>query len=136
METVGNFPDLASARVAQSVLEDAGIETEIPDEYLSGVDWQMNTALHGIRIRVAPEDADVARSLLAADTPEPSEATGDDTCPRCRSEKFGPPTWKKRIKAIAIFFFPVLLLYPVFLAFSAKNECYACGHRWTPAPAN
>ena len=53
METVGNFPDLASARVVQSLLEAEGIEAQIPDEYFSGVDWQMNTALRGVRVTVA-----------------------------------------------------------------------------------
>lgn len=140
METVGNFPDLASARVAQSLLEGAGIEAHIPDEYLAGVYWQINTAIKGVRLTVAPEDAEAARSILAGQSPEAFVADespevfaddgGAEACPVCRSEQFGPPNWKKRIKAIGIFFPPVLILYPLFLAFSRGNECYACGHRW------
>ena len=42
MATVGNFPDLVSAQLAQSVLRERGIATLIPDEYLAGVDWQLH----------------------------------------------------------------------------------------------
>lgn len=131
METVGNFPDLASAKVAQSLLDAAGIDASIPDEYLSGVDWQMTTALHGIRLTVAPEDAEAAREILEA---EFKEDTGDDPdaerCPRCGSDRVGDPRWRKRLKGLSFFFFPVLILYPLFARFAPRNECYTCGHRW------
>jgi len=39
METIENFPDLASAEVARSVLDAEGIVSVIPEEYLSGLDW-------------------------------------------------------------------------------------------------
>ena len=94
----------------------------------------MNTALHGIRVTVAPADAEAAREILEESSPESSAEAPppDEVCPSCNSERVGPPTWKKRLKALAIFFFPVLLVYPLFLAFSRKSECYACGHRWNP----
>ena len=38
MYTIANFPDLASAQVAQSLLESADIMSVIPDESLAGID--------------------------------------------------------------------------------------------------
>jgi hypothetical protein len=134
METVGNFPDLASARVAQSLLEGADIHSEIPDEFLSGVDWQMNTALHGVRLRVAREDAESATLLLGDYLFTPNTA-GDDIdneycCPACHSTTIGPPRWKRRMKALALLFPPLLLLYPLLAVATRNTVCFSCGHKW------
>lgn len=135
METIGNFPDLASARVAQSLLDAEGIVAEIPDEHLSGIDWQMNSALRGIRLTVAPEDAAAARELLAeleaADEADLEPGDAPDACPKCSSESVGPPSWKKRMKALSLFFFPALVLYPLFALLSHRKQCYSCGARWS-----
>ena len=80
VETVGNYPDLASARVAQSLLKDAGIDADIPDEFVSGVDWGLNSAIHGVRLQVTDEDAEAARMLLAKGKPidgEVGDASGE-----------------------------------------------------------
>jgi hypothetical protein len=133
METVGNFPDLAAAKFAQSLLAAEGIESEIPDEFFSGIDWQMGTALHGVRLSVTPEEAEAARSILEPPTPwiEESEGkVGEPKCPRCGSTIIGPPRWKRRIKALTMLA-PILLVFYPLVAFAPKSACYACGHRWT-----
>lgn len=130
METVGNFPDLASAQVAQSLLEAEGIAAEIPDEFLCGLAWQYGSALQGVRLRVAPEDAEAARLILEGGSVDPVEPPAEgDLCPACRSPRVGEPRWKRRIKAGAILFFPLLIFYPLLLLFSARQECLDCGAR-------
>ena len=134
MKTVANFPDLASARLAQSLLAAEEIESEIPDEFFSGIDWQMGTALQGIRLRVMPEDEEAARALLETPTPlaevdEVPEAGSTTGCPRCSSAAIGPPRWKRRAKALTMLV-PLLLLFYPLIALAWKQACYSCGHQW------
>lgn len=63
---------------------------------------------------------------------EKEDAADPDVCPDCRSRRFGPAAWKKRMKAMALLFPPLLLLYPIALLFSrVRYECYECGREWT-----
>jgi len=134
METVGNFPDLASARVAQSLLEAEGIEAIIPDEYMGGVDWQMISALHGLRLQVRPEEAEDARALLAElNSPlldERIDAPDEGQCSACGSTRLAEASWVRRVKVLILFFPPLLLLWPVLAFFGSRLRCAACGHRW------
>lgn len=131
--TVGNFPDLASAKVAQSLLDAEGIESVIPDEYLAGIDWQMGTALHGVRLQVAEEDADEAAAILAKDEEvlETTAPAAEDLCPSCGSEAIGPPRWKHRLKAATLFAPWLLLLWPLVAMAGSSMKCRSCGHGWS-----
>lgn len=131
--TVGNYPDLASAHLAQSVLEAEGIDSVIPDENLAGIDWQMGTALHGVRLQVAAEDADDARALLATllveddAVPDPAEPH----CPRCGSADIRTARWKHRLKAVTLFMPILLLIWPIVWLIPLRRTCNPCGNRWT-----
>jgi hypothetical protein len=138
METVGNFPDLASAKLAQSILKARGIASLIPDEYMAGVDWQLGTALQGIRLQVGPADVELARWLLAQTSPAPDvdaaaeleDRDEDEVCPRCQSTLVGPPPWKRQLKVATFFFPPFLLLWPLLAFASGNRTCLACGLSW------
>ena len=138
METVANFPNLASAQVASAFLAGEGIDASIPDEQYAGLDWSMATALHGIRLQVVPEDAERARELLAQasadgepDAEELEEPVpGEDACPRCQSERIGPARWRTRFKAATMIYPPLLLLWPFVGPFKPRVICSACGFRW------
>jgi hypothetical protein len=62
--TVARFTDPATAGLAQSRLEAAGIPSFLADEFTMGLAWHLNVALGGIRLQVAPEHADDVRLLL------------------------------------------------------------------------
>ena len=133
--TVGNYADIASAEVAASILESAGIECVIPDQNLAGIAWQMGSALQGVRLQVAGEDLELARIALEEPEPAPTEEAArwpwpEDVCMRCGSESVGPPKWKNRLKAIAILFPPVLLLWPLLAAVNSRTQCVSRGHAW------
>jgi len=144
MKTVGNFPDLASARLAQAMLEGEGIPSTIPDEYLAGLDWRMSGALGGVRLQVSPEHAEAAVALLEQGTIVDSAeldrlAVGDDQvsdveiCPSCSSSSIGPARPRRRAKALTMLFFPFLLLaWPFLAAARRKRLCSECGHIWHP----
>src|SRR4051812_11700591 len=134
--TVGNYADLASAEVAASILESAGIECVIPDENVAGIAWQWGSALQGVRLQVTDENLELARIALE-DPGEPArdeEAARwpwpEDVCMMCGSESVGPPKWKNRLKAIAILFPPVLLLWPLLAVVNSRTRCVSCGHAW------
>ena len=55
---------LHEAQVLTSVLESAGIESLIPDQYTVGVQPLYALALGGVRVLVRAEDLDRARELL------------------------------------------------------------------------
>lgn len=132
MEIVGNYPDLASAQLAQSVLAASGIESEIPDEYLSGIDWQMGTALHGITLRVMPEDAEAARALLDDIVVEvdPSDQESELElleCEVCSGDGPAAPRWRRRLKAACLLFAPLLLVYAAANLVVPAPKCPSCG---------
>lgn len=138
MKTVGNFPDLASAQLAQSLVEDEGIRALIPDQYFAGIDWLMSTAIGGVRLQVPPEHAETALARLAR--PEPiaagdlaqfGEPRDEDRCPVCASESIAPRPYRRRVKAVTMFsIFLFLLVGPFVLFIPDRLHCSSCGHTW------
>jgi hypothetical protein len=63
---------LHEAEFFRSLLDGAGIQSEIPNEYMLGVNPAGSNFLGGVRVLVRPEDADRARELLdsGVDVPE------------------------------------------------------------------
>ena len=62
--TIRTCKDLAEAELVKSMLEAGGIEAFIPDENAARL-WAPNALdTNGVRVQVAPEDAEMARELL------------------------------------------------------------------------
>ncbi|HEU4887402.1 MAG TPA: hypothetical protein VFV49_05905 [Thermoanaerobaculia bacterium] len=140
METIGNYPDLASAQVVSALLAGEGIEVSIPDEQYVGLDWSMITALQGVRLQVVPDDATRAKELLVQasedgepDVPESEPVLGVDVCPRCQSASIAPSRWRTRLKAATILIPTLWLVWPFVMAFRPRMKCSACGLRWREA---
>ncbi len=68
---------LHEAEFFRSVLNSAGIQSEIPNEYLLGVQPAGANFLGGVRILVRPEDADRARELLDSGVEVPRDSPDD-----------------------------------------------------------
>lgn len=142
--TVGRYPDLASAKLAQSMLEAVGIAATVPDEGMAGLDWRLVPGLGGVRLQVAAEDAEAAAELLAGDHPldaagvdemagDVAPATDRDACPACGSAAIAPARLRRRAKALTMLFFPVLLVvWPLIALVPRRLVCASCGHRWRP----
>jgi predicted RNA-binding Zn-ribbon protein involved in translation (DUF1610 family) len=129
METIANYPDLISAQLAQSLLEAEGIMSTIPEETIAGLDWRWSTALQGIRLQVADEDAEAARALLL-EREQIENQQPVDVCPKCGSADITQSQWKRKFKAVSIFVPVLIVLWPLFMWIEAKMHCTACGHRW------
>jgi hypothetical protein len=70
--TIATFLSLLEAQLARGLLEAAGIECVLLDEYASGIHWAHGD-LGGIRLQVRQSEAEAARAMLAS-PPPPTEA--------------------------------------------------------------
>ena len=70
---ISTFPDVASAQVAQAILEANGVPSTLIRDDAAGMMPFFNT-LHPVRLAVRREDAELAVELLVSDA---EEAGGD-----------------------------------------------------------
>jgi hypothetical protein len=73
--TIRSFWYLAEAELAKGLLESAGIHSLLFDENIVSMGWYAN-AVGGVKLQVAPEDAEAANEILSQPIPEDFEATG------------------------------------------------------------
>jgi hypothetical protein len=71
--TIATFDLPTKARIAQNVLEKAGIKAVVTDEAIVTMDWLLGNAVGWVKVQVLDEDAERAVAAL-----EESLGTGDD----------------------------------------------------------
>ena len=149
--SIGNFNDLATASVARSALEAAGIRAYLTNENTVGVQWLYTTALGGMDLMVARRDAESARQLLdspaladeelaeiamaastSAEAVEENVAKYDTVrhCPRCKSTDWELEERKRPWPALLA---QLILMAAFLMPIPYKNEiyrCSACGKKW------
>src|SRR5437588_119286 len=85
LATIRQFRDLPEALLAQGTLQSAGIECVLADDNMVRMDWFISNLLGGIKLQVAPEDAEAALAIL--NQPRlatiPVEGLGELEMPRC-----------------------------------------------------
>lgn len=62
--TVGVFQFVAEAELMQSSLEDQGIPAYLTNDHIIAMDWLLATAVGGVKVQVAKEDAEAALQLI------------------------------------------------------------------------
>jgi hypothetical protein len=72
--TIRKFRDLPEALLAEGSLESAGIECFLLDDNMVRLDWFISNFIGGIKLQLAPEDANIASEVLDEPVPE------KDTC--------------------------------------------------------
>jgi hypothetical protein len=90
MLTIRQFRDLPEALLAKGSLQSAGIEAILTDDNIVRLDWFWSNLMGGIKLKVAPEDVEVANEILDQPIPEGFDVTGvgeyqQPHCPRCQS---------------------------------------------------
>jgi len=90
MSTIRQFRDLPEALLAKGSLESAGIEAILTDDNMVRLDWFWSNLMGGIKLKVAPDDAEVANEILNQPIPEEFDVAGvgeykQPHCPRCQS---------------------------------------------------
>src|SRR5271154_6230296 len=88
--TLRKFRDLPEALLAKGSLESAGIQAYLVDDNMIRMDWFISNLLGGIKLKVRPEDAEVASEILDQPIPEMLDVEGVGTieqpkCPQCES---------------------------------------------------
>jgi hypothetical protein len=88
--TIKRFRDLPEALLAKGSLESAGIATLLVDENMIRMDWFISNLLGGVKLQVAPEDAEEATAILNEPIPERLDLEGMEeyeqpSCPNCKS---------------------------------------------------
>ena len=132
MVPVASFVHVPEAHVARARLEAAGIPASVENEHLASIQWELTSALGGVRVCVPRERAGEAAAIVSrdeSDSFEPDEiAAGDDgpRCPRCNAGLGQPSHAGLRARALSL-----LIGFPL-LFWNRSVVCDACGHRWRP----
>ncbi|HYU31278.1 MAG TPA: DUF2007 domain-containing protein [Thermoanaerobaculia bacterium] len=71
------YLSLAEADLARSMLQAAGLEAQVRDEYLAGLNWYYIPAIGGVRLEVPADQWEDAQDLLSAE-PDPINQTEEE----------------------------------------------------------
>jgi hypothetical protein len=127
--TLRQFRDLPDALLAKGSLESAGIQAYLVDDNMIRMDWFISNLLGGIKLKVRPEDAEVATEILNQPIPETLDVEGvgifdQPKCPLCQSLDVSFEELNKQVAYISAY---VGVPVPV----SKKGwTCQACGNEW------
>ncbi len=150
------FITVGEAEAAISALDAAGIECQLADQNIVGIDWGMAQAVGGVKVLVRREDLGRAGDILGlnaydqviepvAETPEPDVPV---VCPECGSPDFiMVPRFRIFLLITAIFIGIGVAVNQTLLAATAliavaagvllmpSARCRRCLHRWSPEPS-
>lgn len=126
---IRKFRDLPEALLAKGMLESAGIECFLADDNMVRMDWFISNFIGGIKLQVAPGEAEAAIALLDQPIPEGFDVEGlgdywQPRCPRCKSLDI---SFEGLDKAVA--YTSAWLGMPIPLP-SKAWRCSTCNARW------
>jgi len=127
--TIRKFRDLPEALLAKGSLESAGIECFLLDDNMVRLDWFISNFIGGIKLQVAPEDANIASEVLDEPVPEIFDVEGvgeykQPRCPKCQSVNI---SFEELNKSVA--YTSAYLGVPILLKRGAW-KCNSCNTRW------
>ena len=127
--TIRKFRDLPEALLAKGSLESAGIECFLLDDNMVRLDWFISNFIGGIKLQVAPEDANVAGEVLDEPVPEIFDVEGvgeykQPRCPKCQSVNI---SFEELNKSVA--YTSAYLGVPIPLK-QRSWKCNSCSTRW------
>ncbi len=143
--TIANLNEPTEAYILKGRLEAEGILCFLGDEHIVGVQPFYSVAVGGVKLKVAAEDEEEARAILA-DIQGGTSAyydPEDDTelaplmqehlteviiCPNCGSDHVQEERYSKTVFSLSY----LLLGFPLPFA-NRKYKCYDCQNVWKPA---
>jgi hypothetical protein len=132
---VAAYGNILEAHLAQSRLENEGIEAIVDDEFTVNAHNLLDVAVGGVKILVPEPDAERAAAILrgapaSGDVTSVTPEAPNDTmpCPRCGSTNVHRPERPRRIA----FLMAMLFAFPAWFGLK-KWKCSQCGHTWIPA---
>lgn len=138
---VATFREPHTAHAARALLESDGIEARLGDEHLIGNNWLYSQVIGGVKLLVAPGDAEAARSVLESAAPpghesaeaarEADELDDDTRCPQCGALGESADDLDRRLRAFSLLAVPL-----PFTIGRYRMRCTACAHSWRAVPAH
>jgi hypothetical protein len=127
--TIRQFRDLPEALLAKGSLESAGIECGLWDDNLVRLDWFWSNLIGGVRLKVAPADAEAANEILDQPIPEELDVPGigdyhQPHCPKCNSLEIAYRELNKPVAYISAYFNVPMPLERL------AWHCHDCGAEW------
>ena len=138
--TVASFDDLASAYIARSKLDHAGIPCFLSNEYVVGVNCLYSGLVQGVGVQVPAACAELAREILTEElapediAPEEKNLAPDletalfepeQTCPQCGGSDVAHSSPQRRLLVLSYFLGGIPLRWR-----SVSCICRACGAKW------
>jgi hypothetical protein len=128
MVAVATASQPMDATTLQLELGSYGIESELDGEFTIAINPILSNAIGGMKILVSAEDAEQARSILAAHAQAKAEerAAKAKTCPKCNhenGEEIRRPSWAGILAVFTLGVFCLLYPWP-------KYRCPDCHHKW------
>jgi hypothetical protein len=123
--TIRQFRDVPEALIAKGELESAGIESFLGDDNVVRMDWFWSNLMGGVKLRVAPEDAEEADQILKQPLPEKLGEYEMPQCPKCGSRDVALNELNEKVAYTTAW---LNLPVPVH---DKGWKCKACGARWS-----
>jgi len=130
--TIKRYDDYLTANFDKQKLDEQGINCYLADENTVAINWTLNNALGGIKLRVPGQQADEALRILNEETEEIpvdfklEQGDNDLVCPNCGSNNTGTEKYSKSIAGWTW----LLLGFPVTATPIKQHRCFYCGHKW------
>jgi hypothetical protein len=129
--TVRRYRDLTEAFVGRSLLESAGIEAWVADEYLVRMNWFLSNSVGGVRLQVDESDGAAALEILEMPVPPTiqygqEESYVQPTCPKCGSTEITLGDGTERGRSLVALYVLAVPVPPR----EAAWHCEACGAQW------
>jgi Putative prokaryotic signal transducing protein len=129
MVTIRQIRDLPEALLAKGSLESAGIEVVLTDENMVRLDWFWSNLMGGIKLKVSPEDVEVANEILNQPIPDGFDVAGvgeyrQPQCPKCHSLQV---TFQELNRPVS--YMTVWLHVPI-PVYRPAWRCHACDAEW------
>ena len=124
---VAAYTNAIEAHLARLRLEAEGVPAYVAHEHHIGANWTMSVALGGVKVYVHPDDADRAKTLIAAHDRGEFALADEETpsCPQCQGTNIarGRLSWKAALLAIHLANVPLCFHW-------ATLRCQQCRHEW------
>lgn len=126
--SIASCTETFEASMIQMELESSGIDSQLDNEFTVGVDPLLSNAVGGIKIKVAPEDAEASAEVLQKYYEHQAQERERKArvCPECKhkeGEAIRKPNWVGILSVLTLGAFSVFYAWP-------KFKCPRCKHRW------
>ena len=128
--TITTYDDYVTANFEKQKLEENGITCYLADENTIAIQWTLNNAMGGIKLRVLEEDLEKATKVLNEKSEKLQvdfKIDGSDLiCPNCGSNNTVTEKYSSSILGLSW----LILGFPIITNPKKTSRCFYCEHTW------